>query len=113
MSVTDQEFSFLCNAPREVLLESLLRVWADYQELKNTVSVELLELPDCGEYIVKDGSGAVRMRVFENDYDLKDVETIASALSSKGAYCSVVFSLCEIEELISEWQNGKKVVRCK
>lgn len=115
MSVNDQEFMFLLQQTKEFLVLQNIALKRQLQQyaLSERVPANPLELfpVEVGQYIVVDGHGKVKLRTDEDRYELKDVETIASALSIKGGYCSVIFVLCGFEELVSEWQNGGRVIR--
>jgi hypothetical protein len=113
MSLSDREFLLICEMPREVLIETVIRLWEELESMKTPIyEVSLPPVPECGEYIVLDAEGAVRFRGNEADWDLRDVETVACGVSMQG-YCAVQFVLCGVVELISEWSRGVEVARCK
>jgi hypothetical protein len=111
MSVSDNDFLFLCDAPKEVLVETVLRLWEELERMKNPVELpNLPEEPEVGQYVVKDSAGIVRMCGDEDKFNLSQVEALAILLSLD-EYVSIHFYFCGSADLLSEWINGKKVVR--
>jgi hypothetical protein len=113
MSVSDNDFLFLCDAPKEVLVGSVLRLWEELERMKSPITVEspnLPEEPEVGQYVVKDSAGIVRMCGDEDKFNLSQVEALAILLSLD-EYISIQFYFCGSADLLSEWSNGRKVVR--
>lgn len=109
MNISPREFLLLYASPREVLIDIIVRLSDDLERLKTPLELPIVDV--CGFYVVTIASGVERFRGSENDFLLKDAETIAAVLSSRGGYCSITFELCGVSELVSEWSNGGRVVR--
>jgi hypothetical protein len=111
MSVSDNDFLLLCEAPREVLIETILRLWDELERTKPPVELPILpEEPCVGQYVVRDADGVVRMCGDEDKFNLSQVEAFAILLSLDG-YATIQFYFCDAVDLLSEWSKGRKVVR--
>lgn len=70
------------------------------------------ELPSVGRYVVKDADGIVRASQPKDRVRLSQVEGMAILLSLEG-YVAIQFHFNGAIELLSEWNNGRRIVRCQ
>jgi hypothetical protein len=111
--ISDKDFSCLCGLSNETLIATVIKLWEELERVKSPVAVELPDLSEdapLGQYVVKDGDGVVRGCLDEDKVTLSQVEGLA-ILFSFDSYSTIQFYLCNDSELLSEWKNGRRVVR--
>lgn len=86
-----------------------IQLLARVDQLESEGSDNGVEIPDCGQYVIRDGTGMMRVIARADEYKFSQIEALAILLSFDESL-SLHFYVNDCSCLLSEWSCGKRMI---